>query len=318
MSFQISNDTLTLSDFNPSSSSVAIGQNSGVGLNCVSIGNNAGSINQGINCVAIGLNAGSNNQALRSVAIGEGSGSVSQGTLAVGIGTNAGGNTQAQWGVAVGSEAAVYSQGLGSVAIGHLSGWNNQAGGCVSIGRGSGHSTQGQGAIAIGYLAGNASQGSNAIAIGNSAGSINQAAGSIVINAGGTWSADTTYQSNPGCFIRPVRGLAASTAVYYNTTTFELSYLTSSALTKHNIEDLLMDTSVVDYLRPKTYIYNSDPEGGIQVGYIAEEVQTLNKHFATYDKPDGDPVAINYNTIVVFLVEEIKKLKKRIEILERK
>jgi hypothetical protein len=42
----------------------------------------------------------------------------------------------------------------------------------------------------------------------------------------------------------------------------------------------------------------------------------LNKHFATYDRPDGDPVAINYNTIVVFLVEEVKKLKQEITALQ--
>jgi hypothetical protein len=75
-----------------------------------------------------------------------------------------------------------------------------------------------------------------------------------------------------------------------------------------------MDTSPLYSLRPRTFIYNSDPEGGQQIGYISEEVHELNRYFATYNAPDLDvPVAINYNTIVVFLVEEIKKLKKCIE-----
>jgi hypothetical protein len=129
---------------------------------------------------------------------------------------------------------------------------------------------------------------------------------------------DTTYRTAAGAFIRPLRALAAATAVYYSATTFELSYLTSSATTKNTIQDLTLDTSIIDNLSPKTYFYNMDPSAGIQVGYIAEEVQALNKHFATYDTPGGDPVAINYNTIVVFLVEELKKLKqKNIELTNR-
>ena len=132
----------------------------------------------------------------------------------------------------------------------------------------------------------------------------------IAANAGGAWSADTTYRTAAGTFIRPLRGLAAAVAVYYNTTTFELSYLSSSSTTKNTIQDLIMDTSIIDNLRPTTYYYNSDPNAGLQVGYIAEEARDLNENFATYDRPGGDPISINYNTIVVFLTEEVKKLKK--------
>jgi hypothetical protein len=136
-----------------------------------------------------------------------------------------------------------------------------------------------------------------------------QAANSIVIDASNVTWTDTTYRSTSGTFVRPLRALTSTTAVYYNATTFELTYLSSSATTKNTIEDLAMDTSIVDNLRPRTYYYNSDPSAGIQVGYIAEEVKELNPHFATYNTPGGDPVAINYNSITVFLVEELKKLK---------
>ena len=106
--------------------------------------------------------------------------------------------------------------------------------------------------------------------------------------------------------------MSAASAVHYNSTSFELFVLTSSATKKNSIENFTMDTSVIDKLSPKTYFYNSDPDAGRQIGYIAEEVQFVNKKFATYDTPNGDPVAIDYNTIVVFLVEEVKKLKKEI------
>jgi hypothetical protein len=151
----------------------------------------------------------------------------------------------------------------------------------------------------------------NAIAIGKFAGQTGQTAGSIVICATGTainGAAAATYLS-------PLRALAAATAVYYNTTTFELSYLTSSEKTKNTIEDLSANTSVVYNLEPKSYIYNSDPCSGAQVGYIAEQVEKLHKNFATYNECDGPPVAINYDTIIVFLVEELKKLKQRLDLL---
>jgi hypothetical protein len=119
-----------------------------------------------------------------------------------------------------------------------------------------------------------------------------------------------------GCYIRPLRGVAATTAVYYSPSTSELTYLTSSVTTKNTIEPLTMDTSAVYGLAPKTYHYNTDPEAGLQVGYIAEEVALLNKHLATHDVTDGNPIAIDYNTVVVFLVEEVKKLREKVRQLE--
>jgi hypothetical protein len=120
------------------------------------------------------------------------------------------------------------------------------------------------------------------------------------------------------CYISPMRGIALSSAVSYNTATFELSYVTSSAKTKNNINDLSVDTSDIYKLRPRTYLYNTDPDAGFQTGYIAEEVADINITLATYAEVDGDPVGINYNVIIVYLVEEMKKLKAEIEILKNK
>lgn len=78
-----------------------------------------------------------------------------------------------------------------------------------------------------------------------------------------------------------------------------------------------METGVLHDLKPKTYLYNSDPDAGKQVGYIAEEVAVINKHLATYNETDGKPVAINWDTISVFLVEEMKKLKRENEDMKR-
>ena len=285
-------------------------------MNCIAIGQNAGQISQKDNAVAIGINAGNASQGPNTVAIGSSAGTNTQGQLAIAIGNQSGLTLQGQYGIAIGVQSGSGTQGQQCVAIGNSAGFQSQGSGAIAIGFGAGSvGTTGQGinAIAIGVNAGNTQQGVNAIAIGQFAGQTSQGANSIVINASGTAFTTTTPSA---CFIRPLRALAASTALYYNSTTFELSYLTSSSTTKNTIQDLTVDTSIITQLKPKTYHYNTDPDAGIQVGYIAEDVKVLNKHFATYDIPEGNPVAINYNTIVVFLVEEVKKLKQELAILK--
>jgi hypothetical protein len=77
-----------------------------------------------------------------------------------------------------------------------------------------------------------------------------------------------------------------------------------------------MNTGVIEQLQPKTYLYNSDPDAGMQIGYIAEQVSDIHHHFALYGG-DGKPSSIDYNVIVVFLVEEVKKLKKEVELQQQ-
>ena len=71
-------------------------------------------------------------------------------------------------------------------------------------------------------------------------------------------------------------------------------------------------------LKPKNYLYNSCPEYGVQIGYIADEAANAHELFATYDGPrnSGKLLGIDYNVITVFLVEEIKKLKEENKILK--
>lgn len=199
---------------------------------------------------------------------------------------------------------AAWAVGDQNITIGRNAGQTNQRTNAIALGFNAGNNGQGTNAIAIGVQAGETNQGTNAIAIGYNAGQTNQSENSIVINASGVALNGATANA---CYIKPLRGLAALTSVYYNSSTFELSYLTSSRNTKNNIQDLNDDTSVLYNLKPKSYQYNSDLSAGKQIGYIAEEAQQIHKLFATYNEPDGDPISINYNVICVFLVEELKK-----------
>jgi hypothetical protein len=101
---------------------------------------------------------------------------------------------------------------------------------------------------------------------------------------------------------------ATANILYYNSSTNEISYNTSSATTKNTIMPLEEDTSVVYGLQPRSYVYNSDPASGRHLGYIAEEAAALHHRFAGYNEPGGAPVGIDYNCILVFLVEEVRAL----------
>jgi hypothetical protein len=168
-----------------------------------------------------------------------------------------------------------------------------------------GMGNQSTAAIAIGRYAGYGQQGANAIAIGNLAGYWDQSANSIVINASGT----DLNAPNQGFYVKPIRELAVASPLYYNNNTGEISYASSSQETKTDIQEITSDTlNTLDIynLVPKTFIYNSHEDAGQQVGYIADEVYNINSNLVTVT---GGLLDINWNTIIVFLVEEMKKLK---------
>ena len=58
-----------------------------------------------------------------------------------------------------------------------------------------------------------------------------------------------------------------------------------------------------------------DGTGKKHFGYIAEEVNEILPEIVNKD-PDGEPEGVKYEMVTVLLVEEIKKLKARIEVLE--
>jgi hypothetical protein len=114
-----------------------------------------------------------------------------------------------------------------------------------------------------------------------------------------------------------------------NTNTFTITNpKLSYAFTESNATDPILkyaytknlsynDTSVIYNLEPKTYTYISDPDAGTQIGYIAEDTIKVHPNLTTYNEYTHPltPVAINYDVITVFLVEEVKKLKQQIEVL---
>jgi hypothetical protein len=140
------------------------------------------------------------------IAIGTGSGSVSTASNAISIGLNAG-----------------TEQNTDSIAIGNGAGVTGPFGpiGAQSISIGKLSRAQGTSSISIGENA--TSNGTNSIAIGKDASS-NGNNNSIVLNAS---SSALNANGTSRFFVRPIRSETVSgtmRALYYNTSTFEITY----------------------------------------------------------------------------------------------
>jgi hypothetical protein len=221
------------------------------GINAISLGTSAGTLNQGVQTVAIGYGTGYENQGNNSIAIGASSGAYNQGSENVAIGFGAGNNNQQvsaiaigggagnsyqqQSAVAIGESAGYCDQQALAIAIGFESGKLSQQVNAIAIGETAGEFYQGQYAIAIGNQAGQNIQGQYAIAIGNQAGQNDQHSNSIVINATG---ATLNSQTSSAAYIAPIRNVTQTSTLGYDTTTKEVTYYdTGSFINATNTTD---------------------------------------------------------------------------------
>ena len=163
-----------------------------------------------------------------TVTIGRNAGAVNQGTESVAIGDEAGKTSQGVNAVAIGNNAAETNQGASAVSIGDLAGNISQTAYAVAIGVGAGYDGQKESGVAIGKSAGYTTQGVSAVALGQYAGKTNQAANSIVINATGVEVNNTTASS---LVIKPIRSAVGTTMLMYDATTGEVTHTASPVIT---------------------------------------------------------------------------------------
>jgi hypothetical protein len=91
---------------------------------------------------------------------------------------------------------------------------------------------------------------------------------------------------------------------------------TSSLRYKENIQPLQDDFQKVLLLEPKTFNWKVNGKAGL--GYIAEEVEGAGlKSLVVYNE-SGQPDALNYDKISIYLLEVIKDQNSRIKALEAK
>jgi len=96
------------------------------------------------------------------------------------------------------------------------------------------------------------------------------------------------------------------------------SHPTGSSLRyKRNVVDITdADVGDIDQIRPIIYELKDKDDGKKYPGFIAEELAELAPLFVLYDE-EGMPESIDYSKIVVLLVHEVKKLRKRMAALEK-
>jgi hypothetical protein len=99
----------------------------------------------------------------------------------------------------------------------------------------------------------------------------------------------------------------------------QLGTTSSSKRFKNNIKPMAdLSTRIYD-LEPKTFYFKSDPMKTLSVGLIAEEVHEVMPELVVYSDSEstkGLPETVRYHELPVLLLNEIKKLRARIEQLE--
>jgi hypothetical protein len=186
--------------------------------------------------------------------------------------------------VAFGSGAGTISQGFFAVAVGSGAGYNGQGNAAVAIGSDAGSTSQGLNAVAVGAGAGYTGQGINAVAIGIQAGYTNQAANSIILNATGT----TLNQTTANTFtVKPVRQDETADAMYYNSSTGEITYADAfsfSVAADDSTQRLISNNESIKFIGAGKINTASDAEGNITItGADSEGSWTVTTGTNTYN-----------------------------------
>ena len=168
----------------------------------------------------------------------------------------------------------------------------------ISMGTNAGSTLQSTSAVAIGYSAGQTNQGSNAIAIGSYAGQINQPTSSIVINATGTTFSGSAQNA---CYVAPLRNIAASTMMLYDSVNKEIVYsnllnatITANGLNYSTLSGKAIATSTIN---TSTIVFSdgqTQQSSALGYGQIYKTYTSVTRAFNTaYTNTTGRPIYIS-------------------------
>ncbi|MGC8958065.1 MAG: tail fiber domain-containing protein, partial [Candidatus Kapaibacteriota bacterium] len=93
----------------------------------------------------------------------------------------------------------------------------------------------------------------------------------------------------------------------------------SDARYKHDIADLPFGLDFILQLKPRQYVYNNSTDGKITMGFVAQEVQEVMKHYNMLDKynlvkiMEKDFLGLNTTEIIPILVKAVQEQQKLIE-----
>jgi hypothetical protein len=326
-------------NFNQGSYATAVGTEAGAGNQyafATALGNEAGAYNQGEASTAVGDQAGQIGQSQFATAIGSNCGQYNQGEYCTALGVDAGQYNQGDQAVGVGWESGRHDQGEYAVGIGKRAGWSNQGYSATAAGTYAGQFNQGSYAVAVGLFAGTSNQGAYALALGHMAGRYTQRANTVVLNATSTYlgtNADSAF------FVKPVRN-TSGTAMYYDTSSGEISYSTSDDRMKVKEVRIKDATTTLMKLSPQSYFKKfkldeptiSHYESGLMaqdVWYDAPELRHA-VHLGAYADPTpekppqpvpgdiqqdpdysawgSDPAQVQYDQLIPYTIKSIQEI----------
>jgi hypothetical protein len=93
----------------------------------------------------------------------------------------------------------------------------------------------------------------------------------------------------------------------------------SDARYKHDIEQLPFGLDFILQLKPRQYVYNNSTDGKITMGFVAQEVQEVMRHFGMVDKfnlvkpLEKDFLGLNTTEIIPILVKAVQEQQQTIE-----
>ncbi|MFI5168017.1 MAG: tail fiber domain-containing protein, partial [Thermoanaerobaculales bacterium] len=213
--------------------------------------------------------------------------------------------------VASGVGSLRQNKGNYNTATGESSLYNNSTGESnTAVGQDSlDNNTTGSANIALGWIAGsNLTTGSHNIDIGNVgvAGEGNTIRLGTIYNAAGGWGQNATY-------IAGINGANVGTgsAVYVNVDG-RLGTIASSLRFKQDVTDMGDASSRLMELRPVTFHYKSQPDGPLQYGLIAEEVEDVMPELVVRDAT-GQVESVAYHELPAMLLNELQKQRATIE-----
>ena len=167
----------------------------------------------------------------------------------------------------------------------------------------------------IGFSAGSNYIGaeSSNIILGSTLGTTGESAITRIGNDGSTTATVTAKAWVYG--IRGVTTDAADAIAVLISSTGQLGTVSSSIRFKDNVHDMGNESSPAMDLRPVTFEYKTHP-GVKQYGLIAEEVAEHMPRLVVHDK-DGNVESVKYHELPAILLNELQKLSKRVEELEK-
>lgn len=151
--------------------------------------------------------------------------------------------------------------------------------------------------------------GSNALGVGGTSNRLQIAAGTGTGNG----------QVNKA-FIHGVRGITTANAdaiAVLVDSAGQFGTVSSSIRYKENVRDMEGASERIYALQPKIFNYKTYHPSITSYGLIAEEVLDIFPELVAHNAA-GEPESVKYHDLPVLLLNEIKKLRARIEVLERK